>query len=76
MSCSQAGQDLLALSLFGENGTYLDIGCGDCIDENASNTLYLSKFGWTGLGMDINSKYEWGWNHIRRQPMLVCDVTT
>lgn len=74
MSCSQAGQDLFVLKLIGTSGTYLDVGCGDCIDKDASNTLYLSQHNWTGLGIDINERFKWGWTHIRQQPMLVEDV--
>ena len=57
---SQAGQDLFAIELFGKNGTYIDIGAGEPIDN--SNTYNLEvNYEWRGFCVDfnINNKKLW-----------------
>lgn len=50
-SYSQANQDLAALELFGENGTFLEVGSGPPI--NISNTYLLeTEHGWSGVCID------------------------
>jgi hypothetical protein len=53
-------QDLFVLSILGTSqpGTFVDIGCREPI--NHSNTALLEKYGWTGIGVDINDhSYSW-----------------
>lgn len=54
VSSSQAGQDAWAYSLSSakQNGTFVDIGCGDPFAY--SNSHGLEKVGWTGLCVDIH----------------------
>lgn len=82
-SASQAGQDLFVFRVLGEkkNGFFLDIGCGDCIDDNSktgrgSNTLRLTEMGWKGIGIDNCNAYRWGWEHLRHQRFVEADVST
>ena len=44
------GQDLFALGLFPEAGTFLDIGSGGPIRDN--NTYTLEENGWKGICVD------------------------
>lgn len=76
-STSQAGQDLFAFRVLKNKtgGTYLDIGCGDSI-AFGSNTLALSEVGWTGIGIDVESAYRWGWEHLRKTKFILNDITT
>ena len=48
---SQAGQDLFALELFGESGTYIDIGAGEPVDANNTYMLEVKK-NWRGFSID------------------------
>lgn len=51
-SYSQVFQDRFALTLIGDNGFFLDIGCGwDHLGIN-SNTMLLEQHGWSGIGID------------------------
>ena len=82
-SFSQAGQDLFIYNVLNKknNGTYLDIGCGDCTcvfdgTNNGSNTLLLSQLGWTGIGIDIDNSHKWSWDNIRKHKMIIDDITT
>ena len=51
---SQAGQDIFAIELFGEKGTYIDVGSGE--PSRFSNTYMLEiKKSWKGFGVDIGS---------------------
>ena len=51
---SQAGQDIFAAELFGENGVYIDVGSGE--PAKFSNTYMLEvKKKWKGFGVDIGS---------------------
>ena len=74
-SVSQACQDLFAYQIMEgkKNGTYLDIGAGDAI--GTSNTLRLSELGWTGIGLDIEPGFAWGWQHIRNHKYIQDDIT-
>ena len=48
---SQAGQDLFAYELFGNGGTYIDIGAGDPIKGNNTYFLEVEK-NWKGFSVD------------------------
>lgn len=51
-SYAQVCQDRFALNLIGNNGYFLDIGCGwDHLGIN-SNTILLEEHGWSGIGID------------------------
>lgn len=80
---SQAGQDLFVYRILKNkrDGTYLDVGAGNCIaefrgDNCGSNTLRLADMGWTGVGIDTEKNYVWGWQHIRRHKFITEDATT
>jgi hypothetical protein len=57
-------QDIFVLSVFGTDsqGTFVDIGCKEPI--NHSNTALLEKYGWKGIGIDIND-YSMEWKYQR-----------
>lgn len=57
-------QDIFVLSVLGINspGTFVDIGCKEPI--NHSNTALLEKYGWNGIGIDINN-YSIEWKYQR-----------
>ena len=76
ISNSQVCQDVFAYKILGrkKNGTYLDIGAGDCIAQG-NNTLRLADIGWTGIGVDIQDCCIWGWNNIRKHPYICDDIT-
>jgi hypothetical protein len=58
--CSQAGQDLFALEIFGKKGTYIDIGAGQPKIDN--NTYLLEvKNEWRGFCVDYNQKVKHLW---------------
>jgi len=54
---AQSYQDLFVLSATGgkRNGRYLEIGCAEPFDSN-NTALLETKFGWTGVSMDINQQ--------------------
>jgi hypothetical protein len=50
---SQLGQDVLAVSIFGDNGFFVEFGAADA--ENISNTYLLEKdYGWKGILAEPN----------------------
>ena len=58
---SQAGQDLFAYELFGNCGTYIDIGSG--VPKKDSNTYLLEvKYKWKGFGVEILKSYKNFWD--------------
>lgn len=59
-SQSQSWQDIFVLTMLNgkKNGTYLEIGAGDPIQNN--NTYLLSKFGYTGISIDKKPLLKWG----------------
>lgn len=59
---SQAGQDLFALELFGENGTYIDVGSGE---PKIGNNTYLLEVenNWKGFCVDFDKDYEKLWKN-------------
>ena len=54
---SQAGQDLFAVELFGERGTYIDIGAGEPINLNNTYLLEVKKK-WKGISIDYGDSNE------------------
>jgi FkbM family methyltransferase len=75
---SQIGQDKFVTDVLKEktNGTFLDIGCHHY--KNISNTYYLEKeLGWTGIGIDVECRFEQDWIDNRPNSKFVCaDATT
>jgi len=76
---SQIGQDEFVLNaarkhLAGKY-TFLDIGCHDY--KEISNTYALEKdYGWRGVGIDIDPKWEAGWKENRDSVFVLADATT
>lgn len=54
---SQAGQDLFAFELFGNGGTYIDIGAGEPIHLNNTYLLEVKKK-WKGISIDYGDHDE------------------
>lgn len=70
MTYSQERQDLFVLSLIGDNGTFLDVGC--CWPIKFNNTYLLEEHGWTGVSIDIdNYAEEW---KCRKNPFTHADA--
>lgn len=72
---SQANQDLFVVEQTNhkKNGTFLDIAAGDPIFIN--NTYLLEKeYGWTGISVEIDSKYTEAWNTKRKTKYLNQDA--
>ena len=63
-------QDIFVLSILGKeyNGTFVDIGCREPI--NHSNSALLEKYGWIGIGVDIND-YTHQWKMQRPNSVFI-----
>lgn len=63
-------QDIFVLSVLGTNkaGTFVDIGCREPV--NHSNTALLEKYGWVGVGVDIND-YSNNWKSERPDSIFI-----
>ena len=70
---SQAGQDEWVFSLFGNKGTFLDVGCGH--PEAGSNTCALERIGWTGFLLDLHLPNVIACRETRSSPVLHADAT-
>jgi hypothetical protein len=56
-------QDIFVLCMLGtSSGTFLDIGCREPL--NHSNTALLEKYGWSGIGLDLQN-YSDLWKKFR-----------
>jgi hypothetical protein len=82
-SCTLSEQDLFVYNILSKkrNGTYLHIGCGDAIgditkksEKGSATNLLSTMHGWYGIGIDIKEDFKWGWDHIRRHPIIVDNV--
>jgi hypothetical protein len=63
-------QDVFVLSVLGtDEGTFVDIGCKEPV--NHSNTALLEKYGWKGIGIDIND-YSSQWKNERPNSKFIC----
>lgn len=74
---SQAGQDLFALELFGECGSYIDIGSG--VPKKDNNTYLLEvEYKWKGFGVEILESYKDLWTKCveRKNDIYWEDATT
>ncbi len=72
---SQSFQDLFVLTILNgkTNGSYLEIGSGPA--THISNTYLLEqKYGWTGLGIEQNSKLANEHKKYRNNPVLNTDA--
>ena len=72
MTNSQVRQDLFVLSLIGDNGTFLDVGC--CWPIKLNNTYLLEQHGWRGISIDIDD-YVNDWK-CRTNPFIRADALT
>jgi hypothetical protein len=72
---SRAGQDLMILKLLGtETRHFLEIGSADAIINN--NTYLLeSNYGWSGIMVECDAKYEDGYKTHRTSNYLIEDAT-
>lgn len=74
---SQCYQDICAMILNdGQAGTYLEIGAADPFSGN--NTALLEKFGWKGIGLEIDNDFVQKYsasrnNKILKENALECD---
>lgn len=76
-SYSQSMQDIFILSILDgkHNGTYLEIGSADPYWGN--NTFILERFyDWTGVGLEINSKFIENYAAVRTNKILNEDALT
>jgi hypothetical protein len=73
---SQAGQDKMIVQLLGtEPRHFLEIGSAHAIEFN--NTYLLeSKYGWTGIMVEYDGKYEDTYKEHRTSKYLIQDATT
>lgn len=81
-SASQAGQDLFVYKVLKNknNGTFLDIGAGECNEvfvgyNGGNNTVSLSKLGWRGIGVDYTPSCASQSNINRYANFIIADVT-
>ena len=63
---SQAGQDLFALELFGDEGSYIDIGAGVPIKDNNTYKLEV-EHNWKGYSVEILEHYKDLWNNFKKK---------
>ncbi len=63
---SQAGQDLFALELFGDEGSYIDIGAGVPIKDNNTYKLEV-EHNWKGYSVEILEHYKDLWNNCKER---------
>jgi hypothetical protein len=76
-SNSQSGQESFVLHMtnYKNSGTYLEIGAWDGLD--LSNTYFLeTKYGWTGIALDIVQEYAERYASKRKNMCLLADATT
>lgn len=63
---SQAGQDIFALNLTGEKGTYIEIGA--YLPKKNSNTYLLEvNYGWKGISIEYEEKYQEYWVNSKKR---------
>ena len=63
---SQAGQDLFALELFGDEGSYIDIGAGVPIKDNNTYKLEV-EHNWRGYSVEILEHYKDLWKNCKER---------
>jgi SAM-dependent methyltransferase len=66
-------QDEFVARILGDEGRFLDVGCGHGFDGN--NTLTLEKIGWNGEMIDFNND-DCEWNKIHRSATVFCEDVT
>lgn len=74
---SEAFQDIFVLTMLNgkKNGTYLEMGSG--VPYFGNNTALLEKYGWTGVGLDLNENYINEYNNSeRKNPAVLKDAIT
>jgi hypothetical protein len=63
---SQAGQDLFALELFGDEGSYIDIGAGVPIKDNNTYKLEV-EYNWKGYSIEISEVNKDLWKNCKER---------
>ena len=63
---SQAGQDLFAVELFGDEGSYIDIGAGVPIKDNNTYKLEV-EYNWKGYSIEILEVYKDLWKNCKER---------
>ena len=68
-------QDMFVLTMLNgkQNGTFLEIGCGDPVE--GSNTKLLEDLGWTGTSIDVRVELEEKFSEQRTASFIAADVT-
>lgn len=71
-SFSQSMQDIFVLTLLDgkNNGTYLELGSFEPVCYN--NTYLLTRFGWTGISIDISADLKQHWQDQRPNDNFMC----
>lgn len=72
---SQIYQDIFVLGMLNgkKNGTYLEIGSSDPFHNN-NTALLENKFGWKGLGIEIDEVCVRNYKQKRKNPIILCDA--
>lgn len=72
---AESYQDMFVLSMLNgkKNGTYLEIGAGNAFYGN-NTALLETKFGWTGVGLDLDENFVNAHNTERKNPCLLKDA--
>jgi len=73
---SQSYQDMFILTMLNgkQNGTYVEIGCGEPYYK--SNTVLLEEnFNWSGISIDIDEYYVNEFNKVRKSKAICADAT-
>ena len=66
---SQNKIEEVIIKLFGENGTFIEAGGSDPIDQN--NTYKLEKYyGWTGMAVEPNTQFNKSYMSVRPKTIL------
>ncbi len=72
---SQVYQDMFILTVLNgkKNGTYLEIGAAEPFKNN-NTALLETQFGWTGIGIEIDSKFVAQYKNERKNEILCADA--
>lgn len=73
---SEAYQDMFVLTMLNgkKNGTYIEIGAGNCFYGN-NTALLENQFDWEGIALDIDEKFVQAHKNERKNPCFLKDAT-
>ena len=73
---SEAYQDMFVLTMLNgkRNGTYLEIGAGNCFYGN-NTALLEEQFDWEGIALDIDENFVQAHKNERKNPCFLKDAT-